>query len=116
MIKIIPLASGTRLRGDHNTFSNVINSFGQNDVLQGEEIWTAPMNGNEVTMGDQWLHVTSANGVPTFGWMAIIHKGQSISQIVADVPPVEPPVKLQNMRLVDLDTNEFWDWVRKPNA
>lgn len=79
---MIPLSSGTRLRADHNTFAGVINSYDNRDIIQGDEMWTAPADGSEVKKGDQWLHVTHVNGIELAedqkGWMAYIHKGYPI--------------------------------------
>jgi len=88
----------TRLRTDHNTFADHKATYSSNATVFGDEIWEAPLDGNEVKKGDQWLHVTHVvvDGLETviFGWMARIHKGVTICNnftvIDGEVPP--PPV------------------------
>lgn len=93
MKNISPISNGTRMRSDHNTFANVITSFNSGVNLSGEEIWTAPADGSEVKEGDQWLLVTHVDGtiLTTPGWTAIIHKGQTISNRLADTDPDPDP-------------------------
>lgn len=94
MKNISPISNGTRMRSDHNTFATVITSFNSGVNLSGEEIWTAPADGAEVKSGDQWLLVTHVNGTPLTtpnGWTAIIHKGQTISNRLADTDPDPGP-------------------------
>lgn len=85
------ISSGTRVRTDHNTFAAQVASVGANVVVHGDEVWTAPADGNEVKAGDKWLHVTDAGMV---GWMAYIHKGVPICKNLVEVttpPPLPPP-------------------------
>lgn len=42
LYSMTPIASGTRLRKDHNTFAAVIASFGAGVAVVGDEIWEAP--------------------------------------------------------------------------
>lgn len=91
-----PINTGTRLRSDHNTFAGVITSYGVTALIQGDELWIAPADGNEVKNGDKWLHVTHVNDVPVAqGWMAYIHKGVPICKDFQDLtggtPPSPPP-------------------------
>lgn len=88
-----PIASGTRLRTDHNTFAPVITSYGVTALVQGDILWEAPADGNEVKKGDRWLHVTHVDNLllPQAGWMAITHKGVPICENLGEVPDVPPP-------------------------
>lgn len=82
--------SGTRVRQDHNVYASVLTSVNANVTVQGDELWTAPVDGNEVKAGDRWLKVT-VNGVT--GWMAHIHKGVAICRdfvVITTTPPTEP--------------------------
>lgn len=95
MYSMTPIANGTRLRKDHNTFSAVLDSFNRGQVLVGDEIWTAPADGAEVRKGDVWLHVTQVDRVnlPLPAWVARTHKGVPICdnfKVLEDAPP--PPV------------------------
>lgn len=73
--KMTTINSGTRVRQDHNVYASVLTSVNANVTVQGDELWTAPADGNEVKKGDEWVKVT-VNGVT--GWMAHIHKGVAI--------------------------------------
>lgn len=90
-----PKGSGTRLRKDHTTFASVITSYGISTLVQGDTIWTAPADGNEVKKGDIWLHVTHVNDAPLAqeeqGWMAYIHKGVPICKDFKDLTGTTPP-------------------------
>ncbi len=87
-----PIASGTRLRTDHNTFAPVITSYGVTALVQGDILWEAPADGNEVKKGDKWLHVTQVNDQPvTQGWMALVHKGVPICKDFKDLTGGTPP-------------------------
>ena len=92
MYNISPIANGTRLRADHNTFADVIASYNAGVTLSGDDIWTAPADGPEVKAGDQWLHVTNLGGSPlqTPGWTAIVHKGVPFSTRLPDTPETPP--------------------------
>lgn len=70
-----PIENGTRLRTDHNTFASVIASYNRGQVVVGDEVWEALLDGEQVMKGDKWLRVTSVDGKPVNGWMAYIHKG-----------------------------------------
>lgn len=95
-----PIGTGTRLRVDHTTFASVITSYGVTSLVQGDEIWVAPTDGNEVKKGDKWLHVTHVNDMPVSvqGWMAYIHKGVPICKEFQDLTgggtAQSPPVRL----------------------
>lgn len=95
--QMTPLSSGTRLRTDHTTFAGVITSYGSTALVQGDEIWVAPADGNEVKKGDKWLHVTHVNDTPVAiqGWMAYIHKGvplcKDFKDLTGTTPPPPPP-------------------------
>lgn len=91
-----PISSGTRLRKEHNTFAAVITSYNYGQIMEGDELWEAPADGNEVKKGDKWLHVVSVDGVAVSpGWMAYIHKGLPIcfnfKTIGEDPPPGGDP-------------------------
>lgn len=102
-----PIASGTRMRSDHTTFASVIASYGRGQLIVGNEIWEAPANGSEVKKGDQWLYVTSVDGVNLSepGWMAYIHKGYPIcdnfKKITDPTPPPTTPVFPESFTLTD---------------
>lgn len=108
--QMTPISSGTRLREDHNTFAGVITSYGATALVQGDELWIAPADGNEVKKGDKWLHVTHVNGNPvTQGWMAYIHKGVPYCDNFKDntgetpPPPSEPPPSTATQYIVTVD-------------
>ena len=91
-----PKQNGTRLRKDHTTFAATITSYNAGQVIEGDEMWTAPADGSEVKKGDEWMHVTQVNGVKVPpGWMARIHKGVEICvdyiEIVGEVPQQGTP-------------------------
>jgi len=101
-----PISSGTRLRSDHNTSSSVIASYGRGQLVVGDEIWEAPADGSEVRKGDQWLHVSSVDGInlTNRGWMAYIHKGTAICenfQAIEDPAPPPAPTFPESFTLVD---------------
>jgi hypothetical protein len=112
-----PIANGTRLRTDHNTFATIIDvnpnligvqSFDQGTLLEGTELWTAPADGNEVKKNDKWLYVVKANGVTLAvpGWTAYIHKGQPICNNFKEItdPTIPPaPIFPQSFTLVNPD-------------
>lgn len=87
--KMTTINSGTRVRQDHNVYASVLTSVNANVTVQGDELWTAPADGNEVKRGDGWVKVT-VNGVT--GWMAHIHKGVAICKdfVVINTTPSEP--------------------------
>lgn len=111
---MVPKGDGTRLRADHTTFAAVITSFGTSNLVQGDEIWIAPADGNEVKMGDKWLHVTHVDDKPLAvpGWMAYIHKGEPICKDFLDLtggdtePPPPVPAFPQSFELRNPDTGE----------
>lgn len=90
-MKLKPISMNTRIRNEHNT-AGMINAYVQpSDVVTGTEIFTAPVNftyeGTVIQfVGDKWLKVEYVNGSPSAGWIAIIHKGDTICLEVADVP------------------------------
>ncbi len=80
--------NGTRIRQDHNTFASILTKVNANVTVTGTEKWTAPADGVEVKANDVWVKVTY-NGVT--GWMAYIHKGQSICKnLVETTTPTDP--------------------------
>lgn len=90
------IGNGTRLRDTHSTFGNVIASYGANQVVRGNLLWTAPADGNEVKKGDVWIFVTHVDGkeLTSKGWMAVTHKGVPICKDLKEVDvPTDPPVK-----------------------
>ena len=94
---ITPLKDDTRLRDIHSTNGQVISSYNAGVIALGDDVWTAEIDatdGSNTKAGDKWLLVKSINGVPTAGWMAIIHGGIAICKIVETTPPpVVPPVE-----------------------
>lgn len=104
---MVPKGSGTRLRSDHTTFAAVITSFGTSNLVQGDVLWIAPADGNEVKKGDKWLHVTHVDDKPVTeqGWMAYIHKGEQICINFKDLtgggtPPPPPATERKIVALV----------------
>lgn len=82
-----PIDENTRLRSDHNTAGDVLNTFGPGQLIQCDSIWTADVDGvGNQKAGDRWGYVLRVNGSPTLGWMAIEHNGQPICTMV-DAPP-----------------------------
>jgi len=94
MASMIALNTGLRARRDHTTFSEALFSFGASDLLEGEEVWIALADGNEVLKGDTWLKVTKRNGavLATPGWSAYIHKGIKYCKDFQNGTPPPPPV------------------------
>lgn len=88
-----PINNGTRQRTDHNTFADVVASYGRGQIIAGDELWTANADGLEVKKGDMWVHVTHVDSQPVpNGWMAYVHKGYPIcGSFKASDNPVEPP-------------------------
>jgi lysozyme len=92
-----PIKDGTRMRKEHDTYATVLASYSRGQLVVGDEVWIAPADGNEVRKGDSWLKVLSVNGVAVSlrGWIAIIHKGETIcnnfKEVGVVVPPVDPP-------------------------
>lgn len=103
--RMTTLYNGTRIRTDHTTFADVLTSVNANVTVTGDDLWTAPADGNEVKSGDKWVHV-SYNGVT--GWMAYIHKGQAICKdltIVTNPVPDPTPTFPESFELVDKNGN-----------
>jgi len=100
-----PINNGTRLRSDHNTFSSVVTSYNRGQLIVGDEIWEATVDGSEVKKGDKWLHVTSVDGVNLTdqGWMAYIHKGVPVCNNFKEIsnPTPPPPVFPESFTLTD---------------
>jgi len=101
-----PINNGTRLRADHNVFATIITSYNRGQLIVGDEIWEAPADGSEVKRGDQWLHVTSVDGVNLTerGWMAYIHKGVAVCNNFTEIeapPPPPTPVFPESFVLTD---------------
>lgn len=90
---MIPINNGTRMRSDHNVFASVIASYNRGQLIVGDELWTAPADGNEVKKGDKWLKVKSVDGVLVTerGWMALIHKGVAVCNNFTEIEDPEPP-------------------------
>jgi hypothetical protein len=106
MITIKLAYNGTRLRRNHTTFADVIDTYDVNAIVEGDLIWTAPLTGNEVKMGDKWLHVTKINGVIVDGWMAIIHLGKTFATIEEETtPPLPPPTGDGVKRIIKVVTH-----------
>ena len=106
--KATAIWNGTRIRLDHNTASAYVNSFPSGTVFEGDELFTATQqlsntSGVYQKIGDQWLHIKAINGKPPTNlsgspmtsdvWVAIIHLGSPICNLVDNgptLPPVEP--------------------------
>jgi hypothetical protein len=88
-----PINNGTRMRTDHNVFASVITSYNRGQLIVGDELWTAPADGNEVKKGDKWLKVSSVDGVMVAerGWMALIHKGVPVCNNFTEIEDPDPP-------------------------
>lgn len=87
------LGSGTRIRKDHTTFADVVDTKAINVTVTGDKLWTAPADGSEVKQGDKWLHVVQQSGLN--GWMALIHKGVAYCKDFKEIA-VEPPPPVSN--------------------
>lgn len=86
--RMTTINSGVRVRQYHNVYASVLTSVNANVTVQGEELWTAPADGNEVKKGDEWVKVT-VNGVT--GWMAQIHKGVAICRDFVVIDTITEP-------------------------
>jgi hypothetical protein len=91
-----PIEEQTRLRNDHNTAGEVMSNWGPGDLVECDGEFTAIdvlKNSDGVIYqmaGDQWGHVAKINNQEAVKgvWMAIVHMGKPICQIVdAPVPP-----------------------------
>jgi hypothetical protein len=94
------------MRSDHNVFASVIASYNRGQLIVGDELWTAPADGNEVKKGDKWLKVSSVDGVIVAerGWMALIHKGVPVCnnfKEIEDPDPTPTPVFPDSFTLTD---------------
>jgi hypothetical protein len=103
---ITPLKNETRLRDIHSTNGAVISSHDAGSIVVGDDVWTAETNardGSNTKAGDRWLLVKSINGIPAFGWMAIVHNNTSICKVLETttspviVPPAEPPANADDV-------------------
>ena len=81
------LENGMRIREAHNTYGKVMTSVGAGVVVSGDELWTAPADGDQVKAGDKWLRVTHAGFT---GWMAYIHLGKAYCKNFVDATPPPP--------------------------
>lgn len=93
-----PVNNGTRRRKDHNTFSAyVLPSVDSGVLVEGDELWIAPADGNEVRKDDRWLKITKVGGVAVTEtlWMAQIHKGliicDNFKEVITDPAPNPTP-------------------------
>lgn len=84
------------MRVDHNVLpaSSTIAQFNSDQLIVGDELWTAPADGAEVKKGDTWIRVLSVDGVPIGerGWTAIIHKGVPICDNFTTLPEPTLPI------------------------
>lgn len=101
-----PISNGTRLRKDHTTFAEVINSYNRGRVVVGDEVWEATADGREVHKGDKWLHVISVDGVPANGWMAIRHKGVPICEDFMEIGEPQPGETFPQSFIVRIGSEE----------
>jgi exopolysaccharide biosynthesis protein len=100
------LGDGTRIRLDHNTAANYVNSYPRNTVFSGDEIFTATVqlsnaNGVYQKVGDKWLRVELVNGQPPKDssgvvltvpvWVALIHMGSAYCTVVDNGTTPPPP-------------------------
>jgi len=104
---IKPIYNGTRLREDHTTFANVIETYDANSTVEGDLIWTAPANGEQVYAGDKWLHCTKINSVPVNGWMTIIHLGKTYC-IIVDESELPPPETVAVLKILSAEVDVKW--------
>jgi GH25 family lysozyme M1 (1,4-beta-N-acetylmuramidase)/exopolysaccharide biosynthesis protein len=99
------LGDGTRIRLDHNTAANYVNSYPRGTVFSGNEIFTATVqlsnaNGVYQKVGDKWLRVELVNGQPPKDsagavitvpvWVALIHMGSAYCTVVDNGAPTDP--------------------------
>jgi GH25 family lysozyme M1 (1,4-beta-N-acetylmuramidase) len=97
------IGDNTRIRDQHNTAGNVLQSVNANALLEGDVLFTATEqlrnSAGEVYqyVGDKWLEVKTINGAPFTppagkqAWVAITNKGAPIC-VLTDNGPVNPPV------------------------
>jgi len=76
-----------RIREGHSTYAPVMYSAPANTVVSGDELWTAPADGDQVKAGDKWLRITYAGYT---GWMAYIHLGKPYCKDFTDATPPPP--------------------------
>lgn len=118
-MKIKTLSDGTRLRNEHNTGGTIINNFSANVTLEGTIDWVATVdvyNSSNVMInkaGDRWMQVEKANSVnvPVVGWMAIIHKGQAICNVIeenVELPVVEEDPYVKAILITASGKEEVW--------
>ena len=82
-MRVTPVDQNTRIRSEHNTSGIIVDYAQPNDIVEGEELFTAPVdftfNGTVIQFkSDKWLRVTFVNGLPASGWIAITNKGLAI--------------------------------------
>lgn len=76
------------IRSDHNTFSPKLGTLPIGQPAYGDNLWVAPVSGNQVLAGDTWLQTQ------TLTWIALIHMGKrycTLEQLAPEEP--QPPIQ-----------------------
>ena len=108
------ISSGTRIREDHNVYAPVLTSVGAGVIVKGTELWTAPLDENNVKAGDRWLHITYGGII---GWMALTHMGISICKdfkVINETEPTPiptPTTVTYTATIEDNETGEVWSGI-----
>jgi hypothetical protein len=120
---------GTRLRLDHNTLANYVNSYPRGTVFEGDELFVAPTDLSNASgvyqkAGDKWLRVLKVNGQDPRNsagvvltqpvWVSVLHMGsQQICSLVdngATEPPVDPPPSgVETLHVVATQGTQRWE-------
>jgi hypothetical protein len=120
---------GTRVRVDHNTASNYLNTYNRGTRFEGDELFVAPSDLSNASgvyqkKGDKWLKIAKVNGqapVSSSGapisqpvWVAVLHMGsQQICTLVdngATEPPVDPPPSgVETLHVVATQGTQRWE-------
>jgi hypothetical protein len=92
-----PIESNTRVRTEHNTYGQIVTSVMKDQILIGDDVWTATEAGPEVFVGDKWMRVTHIGDyeLSNPGWAALIHKGKAICRNFKEIDETtcpDPPV------------------------
>ena len=108
--KIIPIANGTRIRTEPNTYSTVRSSAnaGANvEITEVIEYLTTDPAKPATQKGDKWGKISKINGVPAIepSYMAIVYHGEQICTpqyvpVVVDPPPAEEVIVYPDFILV----------------
>lgn len=113
---------GTRIRLDHNTAANYVNSYPRGTIFSGDELFVAPTdlsnaNGVYQKTGDKWLKIVKINGqnpvnssgqpITTPVWVAVLHMGTQQICTLVDNGGTPPPV--DTLHVVATQGTERWE-------